>query len=155
MHESMTTESMTGQSPFRQDLLAGQTAIVTGGGSGLGFSISQALAAHGANVINASRNLDTLQAAADKIAATGARCLPVRCDIRHMDQVENVIEQTEREFGRVNMLVANAGATFWAKAEELSLNGWRAVIDIDVHGTFHCLQAAGKRMIRDGGGSMV
>lgn len=142
-------------SAFRSDLLAGQTAIITGGGSGLGFGIAQSFTAHGANVVLTARKMERLEAAADEINRSGGRAIAVQCDIRDYDQVEAMVQRAEDEFGRIHILINNAGATFWSKAEDLSPNGWRSVIDIDINGTFFCSQAVAKRMIRDGGGSMV
>ena len=79
----------------------------------------------------------------------------MQCDIRDPEQVEHVVRRTEEAFGRIHILVNNAGATFWSRAEELSPNGWRSIIDIDVNGTFFCSQAVAKRMIQDGGGSII
>jgi NAD(P)-dependent dehydrogenase (short-subunit alcohol dehydrogenase family) len=141
--------------PFRPDLLAGRTAIVTGGGTGIGRGIALALAAVGANVVIASRRHEHLTPTADEIMALGGAAETSVCDIRDPEAVERTMELTEERFGRVDLLVNNAGATFTKPAEELSLNGWRAVIDIDIHGTWHCTQAAGRRMIRDGGGGAI
>jgi NAD(P)-dependent dehydrogenase (short-subunit alcohol dehydrogenase family) len=143
------------QGTFRPDLLSGQTAIITGGGSGLGFGIAQALSRHGANVVLAARKLERLEAAAEQIRAAGGQALAVQCDIRDAEQVERMVQRTEDAFGRIHMLVNNAGAAFFSKAEDLSPNGWRSVIDIDINGTFLCSQAVARRMIRDGGGSIV
>lgn len=140
---------------FRPDMLAGQTAIITGGGSGLGFGIAQSLTAHGANVVLAARKLDRLQSAAASINAEGGHAIAVQCDVRDPEQVEAMVQRAEDSFGRIHILINNAGATFWSRAEELSANGWRSVIDIDVNGTFFCSQAVARRMIRDGGGAMV
>lgn len=141
--------------PFHHDLLAGRTAIVTGGGSGIGFGIAQALAGVGANVVVTSRNLERLEAAAASIRSSGGQAIAVPCDIRDPAAVAAMVERAEEVFGRIHMLVNNAGATFRQPAEELSLNAWRAVIDTVLHGTFHCLQTVGRRMIRDGGGAIV
>lgn len=140
---------------FRPDLLAGQTAIITGGGTGIGFGIAKVLAQHGANVVLTARKLERLEAAAEQIRAAGGKALAVQCDIRDAEQVERMVQQSEDAFGRIHMLVNNAGATFFSRAEDLSPNGWRSVIDIDINGTFLCSQAVAKRMIRDGGGAMV
>lgn len=140
---------------FLPGFLAGQTAIITGGGTGLGFGIAQALSRFGANVVLTARKLERLEAAAERIRATGGQALAVQCDIRDAEQVERMVQQTEDTFGRIHMLVNNAGATFFSKAEDLSPNGWRSIIDIDINGTFLCSQAVAKRMIRDGGGAMV
>lgn len=140
---------------FLPDFLAGQTAIVTGGGTGIGFGIAQALSKYGANVVLTARKLERLEAAAERIRAAGGQAIAVQCDIRDAEQVERMVQRTEDAFGRIHMLVNNAGATFTSRAEDLSPNGWRSVIDIDINGTFLCSQAVAKRMIRDGGGSMV
>src|SRR5687768_1624751 len=84
---------------FRPDLLAGQTAIVTGGGSGLGFGIAQSLTAHGANVVLTARKMDRLEAAARRINDAGGHAIAVQCDIRDPDQVEAMVQKTEETFG--------------------------------------------------------
>jgi NAD(P)-dependent dehydrogenase (short-subunit alcohol dehydrogenase family) len=151
----MTTTPHTGLHPFRPDLLAGRTAIVTGGGTGIGRGIARALVSVGANVVIASRRMEHLAPTAEELRAAGGSVEAIACDIRDPAAVEALVQAAEDRFGRIDMLVNNAGATFTKPAEELSLNGWRAVIDIDIHGTFHCTQTVGRRMIRDGGGSIV
>lgn len=151
----MTTAHARDLHPFRADLLAGRTAIVTGGGTGIGRGIALALAAVGANVVITSRKMEHLAPTLTEIRATGAEAEAIVCDIRDPEAVEAMVAASEERFGAIQMLVNNAGATFSKPAEELSLNGWRAVIDIDIHGTFHCTQTVGRRMIRDGGGAIV
>ncbi|MCK9486774.1 MAG: glucose 1-dehydrogenase [Dehalococcoidia bacterium] len=151
----MTNDTPTRPSTFPADMLAGQAAIVTGGGSGIGFGIAQAMVQHGARVVIAARKMERLEAAAERLRADGGEALAVQCDIRDADQVEAMVQRTEEAFGPVRMLVNNAGATFWSKAEDLSPNGWRSVIDIDVNGTFFCSQAVARRMIPRGDGGAI
>ncbi len=142
--------------PFRTDLLAGQAAIVTGGGTGLGRGIALALAQVGAKVAVASRKLENLQAVADEITTAGGTAVAIQCDVRDPDAVEAMVAEAERRLGPISILINNAGATFTVDAEKLSPNGFRAVVEIDTFGTFYCSQSFGKRVIERGtGGSIV
>lgn len=141
--------------PFRSDLLAGQVAIVTGGGTGLGRGIAHALASVGAKVVLASRKLENLQAVAEEITRAGGTAVPIACDVRDPVAVEAMVEEAEARLGPVSILVNNAGATFTVDAEKLSPNGFRAVVETDTFGTFYCSQSFGKRLIERGQGGAI
>lgn len=142
--------------PFRPDLLAGQAAIVTGGGTGLGRGIAIALAQVGAKVAVASRKMENLTAVADEITAMGGTAVAIQCDVRDHEAVEAMVAEAEERLGPISILINNAGATFTVDAEKLSPNGFRAVVEIDTFGTFYCSQSFGKRVIARGtGGSIV
>lgn len=140
---------------FANDILQGQIAIVTGGGSGIGRSIALALAACGADVVLASRQLPLLQAAAAEIRAQGRRALPIQTDIRHTEQVDALLETAVRTFGQVHILVNNAAGSFLSAARHLSPKGWQAVVDTTLNGTFYCSRAIGQHMIARGGGKII
>ena len=143
---------------FTADLLAGQTAIITGGGTGLGLAIARRFASLGANVVLASRDQSHLDAgAADVTAASpGAGVLTVAMDVRTPGDVDRMVSQTVERFGRVDILINNAAGNFVCKAEDLSPNGWNSVINIVLNGTFYCSRAVGRHMIASGhGGSIV
>lgn len=142
--------------PFRGDLLAGQAAIVTGGGTGLGRGIALALAQVGAKVALASRKIENLQTVAEEITQAGGTAVAITCDVRDPAAVDAMVEEAEARLGPVTILVNNAGATFTVDAEKLSPNGFRAVVETDTFGTFYCSQSFGKRLIERGqGGSIV
>ncbi|ETX05588.1 SDR family oxidoreductase [Candidatus Entotheonella palauensis] len=140
---------------FANDILRGQVAIVTGGGTGIGHSIALAMASCGADVVLASRQLSPLQAAADEIRAQGRCAVPVQTDIRHPDQVDALIETAVRIFGRVHILVNNAAGSFLSAARKLTPKGWQAVVDTTLNGTFYCSRAIGQHMIERGGGKII
>lgn len=143
---------------FTADLLAGQTAIITGGGTGLGLAMARRFASLGANVVLASRNQAHLDAGAAEIAATvpGARVLTVAMDVRKPEDVDRMVNEAVGRFGRVDILINNAAGNFVCKAEDLSPNGWNSVINIVLNGTFYCSRAVGRHMIAGGhGGSIV
>lgn len=147
---------LDGRVPFRADLLKGEKAIVTGGGSGLGRGIALALASVGASVVLTSRKQENIDAVAAEIRALGGDAHAIACNIRDYDAVRQMVADAEDLVGPVRLLVNNAGATFTSPAEELSINGFRAVIETDIYGTFHCCQALGRRLIERGaGGSIV
>lgn len=144
---------MSRSSIFRPDLFQGKVAVVTGGGTGIGLAISEELAKGGASVVIASRNMDRLTVSAKGLSHDHkVEVVPVQCNIRSMEAVENLFEQTLDIFGKVDFLVNNGGGQFSAPAENISENGWKAVIDTNVNGTWNmCITAAKKWMLEHGG----
>jgi gluconate 5-dehydrogenase len=135
--------------------LTGKTAIVTGGGSGIGRHMAQALAEGGANVVLCARKVERCEQAAAEIAGLGVRTLALRCDVREPDNVHEVVERTRDDLGRVDILVNNAGTAWGAPPEEMPLHGWQKVIDVNLTGVFLFAQAAGRAMIADGRGGKI
>jgi NAD(P)-dependent dehydrogenase (short-subunit alcohol dehydrogenase family) len=143
---------MTHDEPMlRAGALRGRTILVTGGGSGLGKSMSRCFLELGARVAIASRSEERLAAAAKELhEATGGEVLPVACDIRDYDQVERAIAAVAERFGSLDTLVNNAAGNFIAPTERLSNRAFDAVVDIVLKGSYHCTLAAGKHMIERG-----
>jgi len=135
----------------------GRTAIVTGASSGIGKAIAERFAADGADVVVCSREQDNVDPVAEEIEDSDrdGRVLAVECDVTDRDAVEALVDATVEEFGGVDVLVNNAGASFMAPFEEISENGWETIVDINLHGTYHCTQVAGERMREDGGGAVI
>jgi peroxisomal 2,4-dienoyl-CoA reductase len=146
---------VTQQTVFRDDLFAGQVALVTGGGSGIGRGIADLLAVLGAHVVLASRKLERVDAAAAEIRAAGGKASGVAVDVREPERVQAMIADVQREHGRIDLLVNNAAGNFYAPSESLSANAWKSVIEIDLYGTFFCSQAVLPVMRAQGGGSIV
>ena len=127
--------------------LEGKTAIVTGGGIGIGKSISIEFARAGADVMLCSRRMENLEPTAEEIRQLGRRAVPLTVDVRDQEQVNAVVQRTIEEFGHIDILVNNHGASFRAPVEDISLNGWNAVVGINLNGVFLFCQAVGKHMI--------
>jgi NAD(P)-dependent dehydrogenase (short-subunit alcohol dehydrogenase family) len=127
---------------------SGKTVLITGGGTGLGKSMTRYFLQLGANVVIASRKIDVLKATADELSAeTGGRVLPLQCDVRDYEQVENVLRQAFAEFGSIDVLINNAAGNFISPTERLSPRAFSAVIDIVLKGTIHFTLALGKHWI--------
>lgn len=133
---------------LRDDALEGKTIIVTGGGSGLGKSMTSYFLELGANVVITSRNLEKLKKTASALEEdTGGKCLPVQCDVRHYEEVEQMIEKAHEAFGEVDVLVNNAAGNFISPTERLSANAFDTIIDIVLKGSKNCTLALGKHWI--------
>jgi peroxisomal 2,4-dienoyl-CoA reductase len=143
------------QQVFAPGLLAGQVALVTGGGTGIGLGISELLAELGAHVVIASRKPQHLEQAIAAITARGHRASAVPLDVRDPERVKAVVDGIAEEFGRIDVLVNNAAGNFYAPSATLSPNAWKAVVEIDLYGTFYCSQAVHPIMARQGGGRIV
>ena len=135
--------------------LEGRTAIVTGGGTGIGRAIAQEFARLGAKLVLASRSAEHLVPAVSALRSTGAEAMSVPTDVRIPEQAERLCEETTRRFGRIDILVNNAAGNFICPAEKLSVNGWNSVVNIVLNGTFYCSRAAGLRMIERGQGGQI
>jgi peroxisomal 2,4-dienoyl-CoA reductase len=140
---------------FRPGLLAGQVALITGGGTGIGLGVAELLGALGAHSVLASRKTDRLEAAAAQLARAGLSASAATLDVRDPDAVRAVVERVARNHGRLDLLVNNAAGNFYAPTASLTPNAWRAVVEIDLFGTFYCAQAVAPVMKAQGGGRIV
>ncbi len=140
---------------FKEDLLKEKTIIVTGGGTGLGKSMAARFGELGANLVIASRREQVIQDAADELRKTGADVLGIPCDVRDPANVKEMVDAAKNKFGKIDVLLNNAAGNFISPTENLSPNGFKAVVDIVLNGTFNCTHAVGKEMIADGDGSIL
>ena len=127
---------------FTNDTLKGRTALITGGGSGIGLEIATMYARLGASVMLVGRNADRVEGAAKAIEGEGGHAAACKADVRNYDEVKAAVQATVDRFGALDILVNNAAGNFVCPTAELSPNGWRTVIDIDLNGTFHGCHAA-------------
>ncbi len=138
------------QSMLCPGALEDKIIVVTGGGSGLGKSMSKYFLELGAKVVITSRNIEKLQKAADELTEqTGGEVLPLACDVRDYSQVEQVLEKSVKHFGKVNGLLNNAAGNFISPTERLSANAFDTIIDIVLKGTKNMTLAFGKYWIRE------
>ncbi|GAA0252126.1 SDR family NAD(P)-dependent oxidoreductase [Haladaptatus pallidirubidus] len=137
----MTTDQFT---------VAGKTAIVTGASSGIGRVVAERFADDGANVVVCSREQENVDPVAEEI---GESALAVECDVTDREAVDALVSATVAEFGGLDVLVNNAGASFMAGFDDISTNGWAKILDINLTGTYHCTQSAGEALKEDSEGS--
>jgi NAD(P)-dependent dehydrogenase (short-subunit alcohol dehydrogenase family) len=138
--------------------VSGRTAVVTGASSGLGVTYAKALAGAGANVVVAARRTDRLEAVAKEIEAEGGTALAVTCDVAQADQVENLVATAWDRFGRVDIMVNNAGvaADGGPVSEKIPNDAFEQSIQVNLLGTWYGCKAVGSRMLADGqGGSII
>lgn len=128
----------------------GKVVIVTGGSNGMGKYMAKKFAAEGANVVIAGRTLEKLEEAKQEIEMFEGQILPIAMDVRNPEEVKKMIEETDRQFGRIDHLINNAAGNFICPAEKLTVNGWNSVINIVLNGTFYCSSAAGNYWIEKG-----
>lgn len=141
---------------FTDSLLKDKVAIVTGGGTGLGLAIAKRMGALGADVAIGSRQAAHLEEGTAELRHAGLDPLAVQVDVRKPDQVEEMVERVLRHFGHIDILINNAAGNFICRAEDLSPNGWNAVVGIVLNGSFYCSRAVGRHLIeRRHGGSIV
>ena len=133
---------------LRDDALKGKVIVVTGGGSGLGKAMTKYFLELGAKVAITSRDLGKLKNTASELETqTGGTCLPIQCDVRHYEEVENMLQETLKAFGKVDILLNNAAGNFISPTERLSSNAFDTIIDIVLKGTKNCTLAFGKHWI--------
>ena len=135
--------------------MAGQVAIVTGGGTGIGLGIAREFGRLGAQVVLASRSREHLDAGVAELRDAGVEAFAEVVDVREPADVDRMVHATLECSGRIDVLVNNAAGNFIVDAEKLSVNGFNAVVGIVLHGTFHCTRAVGLEMIASGRGGRI
>ena len=140
---------------FAADTLRDRVAIVTGASQGIGRAIAVELAKVGADVVVCSRRLAALKPVADDVRSAGRRALAVECDVSEARQVDDVVAQTLGAFGRIDLLVNNAGYRIRSPLEDLPRAEWDAMIGTNLTGVFLFSQAVGRVMIRQKSGKIV
>jgi NAD(P)-dependent dehydrogenase (short-subunit alcohol dehydrogenase family) len=142
-------------STFAPNLFAGRTALITGGGRGIGREIALAFAGLGADLVIASRNPDNLATTARDIEAMGRRCLAQTTNVRKPEEVDALVAAAIAKFGKIDFLINNAGGQFPARPFDISDNGWRSVVDLNLNGTWNVTGRVGKHMVERGFGAIV
>lgn len=135
--------------------LGGRVAVVTGGSAGLGLQMATALAEAGSNIVICSRKAEHCEQAAEQLRRLGTGVLAAQCDASKAEEIEALKEQTLKRFGRVDVLVNNAGRAWWSAPEEIPLERWQYVMDLNVTGTFLCSQIFGRVMIQQQRGKII
>ena len=136
--------------------LTGKVALVTGGSRGLGHAMVLGFADAGADVIIASRNLESCERAADEVRARGRRALAVACHVGHWDECDRLVEAAYAEFGRVDILVNNAGMSpLYPSLDQVSEQLFDSVVGVNLKGPFRLSAAIGARMAAGDGGSII
>jgi len=133
----------------------GKIAIVTGGSRGLGKEIAVALGEAGAKLVITARREEWLKSTAQELESAGVECLPVVTDISEVEGVRNMVSRTLGKWGRIDILVNNAGVVWASPPEEMALDKWDYVMNINARGTFICCQEVGKVMINQKCGNII
>ncbi|WP_270182217.1 SDR family oxidoreductase [Alkalihalobacillus sp. CinArs1] len=135
--------------------LSGKTAIVTGGGRGLGKQIAEGFAEAGANVVVCSRKLEACEEVRDELEKMGVKSLAFECDVTNQEHIQRVVDETMKQFGRIDILVNNSGATWGESVIDMPLQAWHKVMEVNVTGTFLFSQKVGKEMIKQKSGKII
>jgi NAD(P)-dependent dehydrogenase (short-subunit alcohol dehydrogenase family) len=135
--------------------LSGRVALVTGGGSGIGRQMAEALAELGADVVLCARRPERCEEAAAELAALGVRAVGLRCDVTDKLEVDELVTRIVRELGRIDIVVNNAGTSWGAPAVDHPLEAWNKVISVNLTGVFLVSQAAARAMIERGSGGKI
>lgn len=144
------------RSPLRSDANAGLVALITGGGTGLGRAIAREYASTGARVAIAGRRVEPIEAVGTELEAAGAEVLALSgTDVREPDQVSSLVDGVLRRFGRIDVLVNNAGGQFVSPPEAISAKGWRAVHRLNVDAVWDLTRTVAERSMIPGGGGLV
>jgi peroxisomal 2,4-dienoyl-CoA reductase len=142
-------------SDFKDDILKGRVALVTGGATGIGKQISRTLGEHGAKIVITSRKQENLDAARQEFEEEGIECLALASDVRNPEAVEQVIAAALEKYGSLNIVVNCAAGMFIAPIERMSYNAFKTVVDIDLLGTYNVTKAAFSAYLKEHGGCIV
>ena len=149
-------EAAKGKSFKEKFQLTGKVALVTGGSRGIGRAIALGLAEAGCDVVLASRKLPDLEAVAEEIAALGRKALPISANVRHLGEINALVDKATGEFGHIDILVNNAGTNLMVGSVfDVDEGAWDVIMGLNLKGCFFLSQAVGKVMKDEGGGSIV
>jgi NAD(P)-dependent dehydrogenase (short-subunit alcohol dehydrogenase family) len=135
--------------------LTGRVAVVTGGSVGLGRQMAEALAEMGADLVLCARKKDRCERAAEELKGLGVKTLALGCDVKNPSDVQKLADDAVARFGRIDILINNAGTSWGASIEEMTLEQWNKVIETNLTGTFLCCQAIGKFMTQQKKGKII
>ncbi|HZY47130.1 MAG TPA: glucose 1-dehydrogenase [Candidatus Bathyarchaeia archaeon] len=135
--------------------LKGKVAIVTGASSGLGVIFAEALGDMGANIELAARRVEKLNDVAGKLKMQGAKTRPFQCDVSKQEEVQALVDDTVKNFGRLDIIVNNAGIAAMSPATDISVDEWNKVVSVNMTGVFLCARTAARQMIKQSGGNIV
>jgi NAD(P)-dependent dehydrogenase (short-subunit alcohol dehydrogenase family) len=135
--------------------LTGRVAIVSGGSMGLGLQMAEGLAEMGANLVLCARKKERCEAAADALRAHRVQTLALGCDVKDKAAIQQVVEETLAKFGRIDILINNAGVSWGAPVEEMTLEQWDKVLSTNLTGTFLFCQAVGRAMAAQASGKII
>ena len=135
--------------------LTGKTAIVTGGSRGIGKEMAEALAEAGANLMLCARRQEWMDETVNEFSSRGFNVAGRLCDVSKPDEVQAVVDETVSNFGIVDILINNAGISWGAMPEDMPLDKWQGVIDVNLTGCFLFAQAAGREMLKNNSGSII
>ena len=135
--------------------LSGKTAIVTGGSRGIGKEMAEGLAEAGANLMLCARRTEWLEETVNEFQSLGFNIFGKTCDVSNADEVQALVDETSEKFGAIDILINNAGVSWGAMPEEMTLDQWQKVIDVNLTGCFLMAQAAGREMLKQQKGSII
>ncbi len=135
--------------------LKGRNAVITGASAGLGQEMAVALAGQGANVVILARRLEKLEKVAEEIRSLGVECLPLKCDVTDTDSVFNAATQAIEHFGKIDILINNAGGGKQLPAESCDVDEWMSLVDLNLNSVYRCCRAFGQHMIDNNYGRII
>ena len=135
--------------------LKGKVAVVTGASSGLGITFAETLAEAGADVEVAARRIDKLKEVAKSLEALKVRARPFQCDVSKQEEVQALVDDVVNNFGRLDIIVNNAGVAAMTPATDITVEDWNRVVSVNLTGVFLCARTAARQMIKQGGGKII
>ena len=135
--------------------LTGKVALISGGGDGIGRAMAVALAEAGSAVVIFSRRIEKCEAVAHEIESNGGRALALACDILSETDIEAVVSETLKAFGKIDALFNNSGRTWGASPEDIAFEDWKKVVDLNLNATFQCTRIVGREMIKRRQGKII
>jgi len=137
------------------DNIAGKVVVITGASSGLGEAAARSLAALGASVVLGARRVDRIQSIADELSRNGGKALAIETDVTHFDQVKRLVDSAVQTYGRIDVMINNAGLMPMSPLERLKIDDWNRMIDVNIKGVLYGIAAALPYMQRQKAGHII